>query len=123
MTPVPNISTPSAPVPSGASDLLAALGDPASSVFLNLIDRLTFSHKPAAKSSALPQSVIQAQQRIQDFERKLALLSGMAEQARIAMNSQDPLPGGAPSPAAQEYYRAKSELARIGLPGIVNDVI
>ncbi len=122
MTPVSSAPTLSAPVPSGTANR-PALPYPASSAFLNLIDQLSLSGKPASQSSALPQSVIQTQQRIQDFERKLALLSGMAEQARIVMNSQEPVPGGAPSPAAQEYYRVKSELARIGLPGIVNDII
>jgi hypothetical protein len=47
----------------------------------------------------------------------------MLEQAQIAMGAQKPLPGGLPSPAEQEYFFVRSELARVGLPGGVIDVV
>ena len=60
---------------------------------------------------------------MEEFQQKRALLSGMVEQARIAMEGQKPLPGGMLTPAAQDYYDAEAQLAKLGLPGEVNDVV
>lgn len=101
--------------------LLSAVGDPVTACFEDLIDQLVL-RKTAHPSSALSQAAIEAQQRAQELRRKLALLTGMMEQAQLAMNAQKPLPGGLPSPAAEEYYFVRSELARVSLPGAVPDI-
>ena len=121
MDPISNIS-PIQPL-SGAqtASLLSVVGDPVAAAFEDLIDQLVL--KGPSKSSALSQSAIEAQQKVADFRRKLALLSGMLEQAQIAMGGEKPLPGGLPSPAAAEYFFVRSELARVGLPGEVNDIV
>lgn len=104
-----------------AADLLSALGDPVSATFEDLIGQLVL--QGPSPSSGVSQNAILAQQKIADFQRKLALLSGMMEQARIAMDGQKPMPGGLPTPAAEDYYFVRSELAQVGLPGAVNDVV
>ena len=50
------------------------------------------------------EKAIRAQQALEDYERKLALLSGMAQQARIVMNAAQALPGGLSTPQAQDYF-------------------
>ncbi len=69
------------------------------------------------------QSAIQAQAAYEAFEQKLDLLTGMAQQAEIAMHSVKPLPGGFSTPQAQTYFYAKSLLAQVGLPGCVLEVV
>ena len=88
--------------------------------FASLIDELISrsSSKPKGNEAA-----IQAEQALEAFERKLDLLSGMAQQAQITMNSAPPLPGGFSSPQAQAYFYAKSLLAQVGLPGGVLEVV
>jgi hypothetical protein len=99
---------------------LAASGDPLGADFSNLLDELILHPIPSNIST---QEAIQQQEQIEEFEQKLALLSGMVQQAQIAMDSQEPLPDGMQSPAAQAYYFAKSQLAQVGLPGQVLDVV
>ena len=122
MNPIANISSLSTPSSSQTADLLSAVGDPVAASFEDLLDQLVLSQIPQP-SSVPSQNAIEAQEKIEGFMRKLALLTGMMEQAQIAMDAQKPLPGGLPNPAAQEYYFIRSELARVGLPGEVPNVI
>jgi len=69
------------------------------------------------------EKAIQTQQALEDYEKKLALLNGMAQQAQIVMNSTQALPGGFSTPQAQDYFYAKSLLGQLGLPGAVLEVV
>ncbi|HJT25583.1 MAG TPA: hypothetical protein VJ873_13495 [bacterium] len=120
MNPISTI--PPAFVPSSqTAALLSAVGDPVAATFADLIDQLVL--QSAHKNPGPSQAAIQAQEKIAEFRHKLALLTGMMEQAQIAMDAQKPLPGGLPTPAAEEYFFVKSELARVGLPGAIGDIV
>jgi ABC-type transporter Mla subunit MlaD len=122
MNPI-SLTSPFSPTPySNTAAMLSAAGDPVASTFEELIDQLVLSTAPRS-SASVSQTAIEAQEKVEDFMRKLALLTGMMEQAQIAMNAQKPLPGGLPNLAAQEYYFVRSELARVGLPGAVPEVV
>lgn len=121
MDPISNI-LPSSPLTgTKTSSLLSAVGDPVAAAFEDLIDQLVL--RGHSKSSFPSPGAIEAQQKLADFRRKLALLSGMMEQAQIAMNGQKPLAGGLSTSAEENYFFVKSELARVGLPGEVNDIV
>lgn len=120
MDPISNISPAFTPT-SQTATLLSAVGDPVAAAFADLIDQLVARTSP--KEPGPSQGAIQAQEKIAEFQRKLALLTGMMEQAQIAMNGEKPLPGGLPTPAAEEYYFVRSELARVGLPGAIGDIV
>lgn len=112
------------PISSASSQtaaLLSAVGDPVAASFESLIDQLVL--QGASKNPGPSQGAIEAQQKNSDFLRKLALLTGMMEQAQIAMNGQKPLPGGLPNPSAEEYFFVRSELGQVGLPGAICDVV
>jgi len=121
MNPIQATSPISSTASSQTAELLSAVGDPVAAAFANLLDQMVSVE--VTQSSVTSQNAIEAQEKIEDFMRKLALLSSMMEQAQIAMDAQKPLPGGLPNPAAQEYYFIRSELARVGLPGEVPNVI
>lgn len=106
-----------------AAALLSATGDPLAASFEALLNDLLTAGTPRASGDGPSQAAIQAQQRNEEFLQKLALLSGMMEQAQIAMDSQKPLPGGLPNPAAGAYYFYRAELGQVGLPGAVPDVV
>jgi hypothetical protein len=88
--------------------------------FDTLMNGLLKQTRPAVKGNA---SAIQAQESLEAFLQKLDLLSGMAQQAQIAMNSAPALPGGFTTPQAQTYFYAESLLAHVGLPGAVLAVV
>ncbi len=114
---------PSAAPSSETADLLSASGDPLAASFTDLINGLLTPGIPPSSGSGPSEAQILAQQANEEFLRKLALLSGMMEQAQRAMDAQKPLPGGLPTPAASEYYFVKSQLAQVGLPGEVTGVV
>ena len=89
-------------------------------VFDRLLD-LTFATKTSFSGAS--SAAIEAKQRIAAYERKLDLLTGMVEQAQIAMNAQPELPGGFSSPATQAYYSAESQLGQVSIPGGVLNVV
>lgn len=119
MNPVSTLPTTFVPSSQTAA-LLAAVGDPVASTFAELMDHLVLT---VHQNPGPNQGAIQAQEKINEFRRKLALLTGMMEQAQIAMNGEKPLPGGLPNPAAGAYYFFRSELGRVGLPGAIGDVV
>ena len=120
MNPVSTLPTTFTPSSQTAA-LLTAVGDPVAATFAELMDHLVLRSAP--KTSSPSQAAIQAQEKINEFRRKLALLTGMMEQAQIAMDSQKPLPGGLPNPAAGTYYFFRSELGRVSLPGAIGDIV
>ena len=120
VSPVTSTSNPSN-TSTQAADLLSALGDPVGSSFEDLINQLVFQALP--QPSTTSEKAILAQQTIEEFLQKLALLTGMMEQAQTAMDAQAPPPGGLSTPAAEDYYFVRSELAQVGLPGAVTDVV
>jgi hypothetical protein len=83
--------------------------------FEPLVDQLLSAAKPRSKPTGTNP--------IREFQRKLAFLSGMAEQARAAMagapNSADALP----SSESQNYYFWVSKLNQAGCPDGVNNLI
>jgi len=115
------------PINSGSSNtenqsaLLSAAGAPVAAAFEDLIDQWALQR--TSKNPGPSQAEILAQQRNEEFLQKLALLTGMMEQAQIAMDSQPPLPGGLPNPSAGAYYFFRAELGQVGLPGAVPDVV
>ncbi len=108
---------PSAASSSQTTDLLSASGDPLAASFEDLVNDLLTPNLSQASGTGLTEAQILAQQANEEFLQKLALLSGMMEQAKMAMDAQPPLPGGLPNPAASSYYLFRSELAQVGLPG------
>jgi hypothetical protein len=94
--------------------------DPTPVPFDRLLD-LTFTTK--TNSSGASSAAIEAQEMIAAYERKLDLLTGMVEQAQIAMNGQQELPGGFSSPAEQTYYSAVSQLRQVSIPGGVLNIV
>jgi hypothetical protein len=88
--------------------------------FDTLMNGLLQQNRPTVMGNA---TAIQVQESLEAFLQKLDLLSGMAQQAQIAMNSAQPLPDGISSPQAQTYYYAESLLAQVGLPGAVLAVV
>lgn len=125
MDPISPINPSSSSAATQAADLLSASGDPLAASFANLMDDLLTPNLPQASSSNTGPSEAQilAQQSNEDFLQKLALLTGMMEQAQIAMDSQPSLPGGLPNPSAGAYYFYRSELGQVGLPGAVPDIV
>ncbi len=117
MTSIPNISPNIQAALSRDTSLKSiTVADP----FANLVNDLLAQNSPSAQPG---ENAIQAQERIADFQRKLALLSGIAQQAQEALSGQKPIPGGFTTPEEQEYYFAESQLRQVGLPGAVLDVV
>ena len=106
--------------PSGNSSFLFLLkNDPTAGDFEKVINQMVSQNlsRPAPSETA-----IQYQQRLEEFNRKLAALSSMLEQAQIAMNGSGP--SGKNSPGAeQEYFYLKSKLGQVGLPDGTNNLI
>jgi hypothetical protein len=65
------------------------------------MDDLIQQGMPSPKGN---ESAIQAQEALEELMRKLDLLSGMAQQAQIAMNLAPPLPGGFSTPQDQANF-------------------
>ena len=68
------------------------------------------------------QAAIAAQQSLEEFRHKLAALTGMLEQAQIAMNSQAKRDGGPSGVDEQKYFLLKSKLSQVALPDGVNNL-
>ncbi len=88
--------------------------------FEKLIDQMVASKLSQRGPSP---AAIAAQQSLEDFRHKLAVLSGMLEQAQTAMNSLPPREGGSPNPDADQYFLLKSKLSQVGFPDGVNNLI
>jgi len=104
--------------PQDPSSLLVQ--DPAIEAFEKVIDQMVaekLSHQGPSPEA------IAAQQRLEEFRHKLAVLSGMLEQAQIAMNNAPPSDGGPSSLDEQKYFLLKSKLSQVGLPDGVNNLI
>ena len=102
---------------SGDVDPMASRNDPAVS-FDRLMDELVAAIRPKSKPSECASA---ARQRMSEFERKLAFLSGMARQARIAMEAAEGDPGA--SSYQREYVYWNSKLGQVGMPDGVNNTI
>ncbi len=123
MDPISPIDPSSSNAENQAADLLSASGDPLAASFGALLDDLLSAGTPRSSNPGPSRAQIVAQQRNEEFLQKLALLTGMMEQAQIAMDSQPSLPGGLPNPSAGAYYFFRSELGQVGLPGAVPDIV
>src|ERR1041384_8196490 len=102
---------------SGNVDPTASRNDPAVP-FDRLMDELVTAIRPKSKPSECASA---ARQRMAEFERKLAFLSGMAQQARIAMEAAGDDPGA--SSYQQEYVYWNSKLGQVGMPDGVNNTL
>lgn len=88
--------------------------------YSRLLNDLLSESLPSPKSN---ESDAQAGKRVADFQKKLTLLTGMVQQAEVAVKGSEPLPGGLPAPGTETYDYAKSCLARLGVPGAVVEVV
>ncbi len=79
--------------------------------------------KEKLSKPVVSQSAIAAQQRLEEFKHKLAVLTGMLEQAEIAMNNEKKLAAGSSSADEQNYFMLKSKLSQVGLPDGANNLI
>ena len=119
MNPLSNIPSSPPSLPAGQRDFLS-FPDPAVAAFDRLIDRIL---RPSHSPSSASQAAIAAEQRKSEFQHKLAMLTCMVDQARIAVNSSVDNSGHVDSAKQQQYFFLKSKLSQVGLPDGVNNLI
>lgn len=103
-----------------ASDpVMTASPQPMIDEFERTIDHLV---KEKLSKPVVSQSAIEAQQRMEEFKHKLAVLSGMLDQAEIAM-SNEKKSGNGSTANEQNYYLLKSKLSQVGLPDGASNLI
>lgn len=90
-------------------------GDPAS-VFDQVVDGLLAATQP--KRSNVPPI-----DHVAEFQRKLAHLNGLVQNAQIALNGLGTASPSLRSMKESEYFFFKSKLAQIGLPDGVNNIV
>ncbi len=89
--------------------------------YSDLVNDLLSQSLPCPKNN---ETADQVRKRVADFEQKLALLTGMVQQAEVALKGEKSTAGDRLfAPKSEAYDYARSYLARLGVPGAVVEVV